>query len=114
MPTFPKPPNVPNVSQLLRRAGATAVNAADVVRYGGFETDDGGNARVMVDLDGPLKECRRIYVRGETTAADGSALELDILSTSISPEGPAAGGEGTEGGQSIGSVQYDTVPIAKK
>ena len=40
MPTFPKPPNVPNVSQLLRRAGATAVNAADVVRYGGFETDE--------------------------------------------------------------------------
>jgi hypothetical protein len=86
----------------------------EFVDVGSFQTDDGGNARVMVDLDGPLKDCRRIYVRGQRTAPDGSTVDLDILSTSISPEGPAAGGEGTEGGQSIGSLQVDVIPVAKK
>lgn len=84
------------------------------VDVGVFEVDGGGNARVMIDLDGPLKECRRIQVLGERVADDGSTVQLDILSTSISPEGPAAGGEGTEGGQSIGSVQLEFVPIARK
>ena len=37
MPSFPKLPELPS---LLRRVGATAVNASDVVRHGGFETDE--------------------------------------------------------------------------
>jgi hypothetical protein len=86
----------------------------ELVDVGGFDPDDGGNARVMVNLDGPLNQCRRIYVRSQRTVADGSTVALDILSTSISPDGPAAGGEGTGGGQSVGSVQRDVVPLAKK
>jgi putative long chain acyl-CoA synthase len=40
MPGFPKLPEVPDIGALLRRVGATAVNATDVLRHGGFETDE--------------------------------------------------------------------------
>jgi hypothetical protein len=80
------------------------------VLVGDLDLNARGNAQKMVQLDGRLKECRRILVVAQTAGSD--APPLDVLSTTISPQGPAAGGDGTEGDQSIGSLQLDVVQVA--
>jgi hypothetical protein len=43
-------------------------------------------------------------VRVENRDADGEPVYVDLLSTAITPDGPASGGNGAQGDQSIGSV----------
>jgi putative long chain acyl-CoA synthase len=60
MPAFPRLPHVPDLPALARRVGATAVNAVDVLRHGGFKTGEEYSPYDVVHSH-PLYKLRRYF-----------------------------------------------------
>jgi hypothetical protein len=71
---------------------------------GEIDVNRRGDGREMIRLGSSLEECRSVIVRVETRNASGEPVYVDILSTAITPDGPASGGNGAQGDQSIGSA----------
>jgi hypothetical protein len=84
------------------------------VSAGELDVDEHGNARAMIDLDGRLRECQRVIVSSTTVDANGRVTSVDVLTALITSAGPATGGDGTEGDQSVGSANLDAVQMAAR